>query len=120
MRKSFVLELFVAVQAAVLLVAGAATLWWAQDLMHWLIAMIGEERALGADNVVRLQNGGRLLTNPGAMVRWMVPFWILGTVQMSSAMTMLGLWRKLTRLPSRTCDISTASESPEFSESPGE
>ena len=59
--------------AVVLLVAGIATLWWSQDLMRVLIHSVGEERALGAANVIRPEGGGILLTNPRAMVRWMIP-----------------------------------------------
>lgn len=51
--------------------------------------MVGEERALGAGNVVRGDNGELFLTNPGAMLRWSVPFWILGAVQISAACTLL-------------------------------
>src|SRR4051794_35553585 len=94
MVKSIVLATFVFSQAAVLLGAGAATLWWSSELMKWLIWLVGEERALGAENVVHLENGATLLTNPYGMIRWMVPFWFLGMVQISSAVTLVWLWSR--------------------------
>lgn len=81
---------FVSGQAVVLFVAGLATLWWSQDLMTWLIHIVGEERALGSENVVITQDGGRLLTNPGAMVLWTLPFLILGFVQLVAAVILFG------------------------------
>lgn len=60
--------------------------------MAWLIRTIGEERALGTANVVRLQGGGTLLTNPSGMVKWMLPFWLLGSAQISAAVTLVWLW----------------------------
>lgn len=83
---SFVLGL-----AAVLIVSGLATLYWSQDLMRWLISIVGEERALGAGNVIHREGGGGLVTNPAAMVRWMLPFWLLGAIQIVSAVTLLWL-----------------------------
>ncbi len=47
-------------------------------LMLLLIHFVGEERALGPQNVYRLDDGAVLLTNPGAMVMWMLPFLALG------------------------------------------
>jgi hypothetical protein len=94
MVKSIVLGAFVLCQAAVLLGAGVAVLWWSHDLMLWLIWMVGEERALGAQNVVRQENGAKLLTNPGGMVRWMLPFWFLGSVQITAAFTLVWLWSR--------------------------
>ncbi len=92
MWKSILVAAFILSQAAMLLAAGVATLWWSEDLMGWLIYMVGEERALGADNVVHIENGGKLLTNPGAMMRWTIPFWVLGMVQIAAAITLVGLW----------------------------
>jgi hypothetical protein len=92
MAKSILLTTFVLGQAAVLLMAGTATLWWSSDLMLWLIWHVGEERALGAENVVRLEDGATLLTNPGGMIRWTVPFWFLGLVQIVAAFTLVWLW----------------------------
>lgn len=92
MVRSWPFGAFVLSQALVLLAAGIATVVWSQDLMVWLIHLVGEERALGAGNVVYLEGGGKLLTNPSAMVRWMVPFWLLGTVQVSAALTLVYLW----------------------------
>jgi hypothetical protein len=92
MWKSILVAAFIVSQAAVLLAAGVATLWWSEELMGWLIYMVGEERALGADNVIHLENGGKLLTNPGAMIRWTIPFWVLGMVQTTAAITLVGLW----------------------------
>jgi len=83
---------FVLSQAIILLAAGAATLWWSSDLMLWLIRLVGEEYALGPQNVIRLEDGGSLLTNPAAMIRWTTPFWFLGTVQFTTALTLVGQW----------------------------
>jgi hypothetical protein len=93
MAKSILLAVAVLAQAAVLLVAGIATLWWSFDLQEWLIWMVGEEYALGAENVIHLEGGGKLLTNPSAMIRWTVPFWFLGFVQITGAVTLVWLWR---------------------------
>jgi len=87
--KPVLLLAFYSLQAAILIVAGCATLWWADSLMLWLIWTVGEERALGAESVVHLEGGGRLLTNPGAMILWSIPFWILGCVQISAGATLL-------------------------------
>ncbi len=95
-----IVELF---QSLVLLLAGAATLWWSEDLMLLLISLVGEETALGAQNVIRLENGGKLLTNPGAMLRWMMPFWFLGLVALSAALT-LG-WRGYRSLTTRSSSV---------------
>jgi hypothetical protein len=84
--------------SAVLIAGGAATLWWSGDLMLWLIRMVGEEGALGADNVIRNQNGV-LLTNPLAMARWMAPFWIAGLVQIAAGITLAWffVWKRTGR-----------------------
>jgi len=87
--KTLLLVLFYSVQAVTLIVAGCATLWWSEPLMVWLIWLIGEERALGADNVIHTEGGGKLLTNPVAMMKWTIPFWILGCVQISAGFTLL-------------------------------
>ena len=89
---SAVLAGLVCGQAVLLLTAGLATFWWSEDLMIWLIHRVGEDRALGAGNVVRQPGGGLLLTNPGAMVRWTLPIWAWGVVQIGAAGTLLGLW----------------------------
>ncbi len=80
MAKSITLALLVLGQAIVLLLAGSVALWWSSNLMLWLIHLVGEERALGASNVIHQEGGGLLLTNPTGMVRWMLPFWLLGSV----------------------------------------
>jgi len=43
-----------------------------------LIALIGPERALGASNVWHEPDGSVLMTNPGAMLFWCLPFLALG------------------------------------------
>ena len=93
MVRSTVCTVFILSQIVVLLAAGVATLWWSQSLMFWLIHMVGEERALGSGNVIRLENGAKLLTNPSAMVRWMAPFWFLGVAQITAAVTLVWLSR---------------------------
>jgi hypothetical protein len=97
MWKSVLVAALILSQAAVLLAAGVATLWWSEELMGWLIYMVGEERVLGADNVIHLENGGKLLTNPVAMMRWTIPFWVLGMVQITAAITLVGLWASCRR-----------------------
>jgi hypothetical protein len=92
MARSILLTVFVLGQAAVLLAAGTATLWWSSELMLWLIRLVGEERALGAENVIRLEDGATLLTNPEGMIRWTMPFWFLGLVQFMAALTLVWLW----------------------------
>jgi hypothetical protein len=92
MARSVLVAAIVFSQAAVLLFAGVATLWWSSELMRWLIWLIGEERALGSRNVIHLEGEGRLLTNPAAMVRWTFPFWFLGFVQITAAATLVWLW----------------------------
>jgi hypothetical protein len=63
------------------LVGGLALLWGSQDAMLMLIHWVGEERALGTQNVIPQPDGGKLLTNPGAMFRWMVLIWAVGASQ---------------------------------------
>ncbi len=99
MLRTALSAVFVLGQAAALLAAGAATLWWSQDLMTLLIHVVGEERALGASNVIRREDGSTLLTNPGGMILWTMPFWSLGCLQITAALTLVGLWRG--RLTSR-------------------
>ncbi len=97
MVRSLFLATLVLGQAIVLLAAGVATLWWSSDLMLWLIHLVGEEWVLGADNVITVEGGGKLLTNPGGMMRWTLPFWFLGAVQIAGAITLVSLW--LSRRP---------------------
>jgi hypothetical protein len=67
--------------------------------MHWLISLVGEEYALGAKNVIRTEDGGVLLTNPVGMIRWTLPFWFLGFLQITAALTLA--WLGVGRLSSR-------------------
>ena len=92
MLRTALFAAFVLGQATALFAAGTATLWWSQDLMTLLIHLVGEERALGANNVIRREDGSTLLTNPVGMILWMVPFWFLGCLQVTSALTLVGLW----------------------------
>ncbi|MDR3622606.1 MAG: hypothetical protein P4L85_24860 [Paludisphaera borealis] len=98
MWKPVLLASIVFTQAAFLILAGLATLWWSEDLMGLLIHLVGEEYALGPQSVIRLEDGSKLLTNPGAMIRWTTPFWALGFLQIASAFTLIGLWRRRRRL----------------------
>jgi hypothetical protein len=95
MTKSALLATLILGQAATLTVTGFATIWWSQDLMTWLIYLVGEERALGAGNVIHVNGGGKLLTNPAAMFRWTIPFWAFGALQITSALTLVALWVRL-------------------------
>jgi hypothetical protein len=40
--------------------------WWTDNLMLLFVSRIGEERAHGADCVSHIENGCKLLTNPGS------------------------------------------------------
>jgi len=97
MTRSTLLATLIYSQAAALLAAGIVTIWWSENLMTWLIYLVGEERALGAGNVIHQEAGGVLLTNPSAMVRWMIPFWVLGAIQITSSLSLVALWACLTR-----------------------
>jgi hypothetical protein len=92
--RRILLAAVVLAQAVALFMAGLATLWWSQDLMSWLIWMVGEEYALGPASVIHLEGGGKLLTNPSAMVRWMLPFWFLGFIQITGAVSLIWLLGK--------------------------
>ena len=94
MVKAMILTALVWGHAVVMLAAGVATFWWSQDLMGLLLHLVGEERALGAANVVPLEGAGKLLTNPTAMIGWMLPFWFLGTAQVSAAVMLVWLWSR--------------------------
>jgi hypothetical protein len=90
MLKKFVGS-FVFFQVVLLLAAGFLTAWYSGDLMTFLIHMVGEERALGRDSVIRRPDGSLLLTNPGAMALWTMPVLLLAAVQVSSAFTLAWL-----------------------------
>jgi hypothetical protein len=71
------------------LLASAAAVWWqSSELMLWLIHRIGEERALGEGAVIR-EPGGVLLTNPGGMVAWTLPFWGLSLLLLAGGVLLL-------------------------------
>jgi hypothetical protein len=63
-------------------------------MMKCLIWVVGEEFALGARSVIRLENGATLITNPVAQMKWTMPFWAIGVLQVSSAFTLVWLWRR--------------------------
>ncbi len=92
MKKRRLATVLVLGQAVALLMAGGVTFWYSQELMLWLIHQVGEEQALGSGNVVHLDFGAKLLTNPGAMVFWMLPIWMLGFVHITSAVSLVILW----------------------------
>jgi len=78
---------------ALILVVAECLVWFeAGDLMLLLIRKVGEERALGKEGVIRLEGGGTLLTNPGAMIRWTMPFWGLGTVMVLGRLLLMFPW----------------------------
>jgi hypothetical protein len=63
-------------------VVGAIILiWCSQDAMLVLVHWLGEERALGPQNVIVQPNGSKLLTNPSAMTRWVMLIWTVGLCQ---------------------------------------
>ncbi len=63
---------------AFLCLSGMVVFWHSDWLMLWLIHEVGEEKALGAENVIRTESGEVLLTNPTGMIRWTLPFRGLG------------------------------------------
>ncbi len=58
--------------------AGAFLIVTCQGWGFWLIDIVGPERALGAANVRREPDGSVLMTNPGGMLLWCLPFLVLG------------------------------------------
>ncbi|SIO15644.1 hypothetical protein SAMN05444166_2742 [Singulisphaera sp. GP187] len=70
-------------------IGGLVLLWGSEDAMQVLIHWIGEERALGASFVIRQADGSTLLTNPGAMVRWMSLIWVVGLSQIAAGVSLL-------------------------------
>ena len=74
------------------LIGKAVLLWGSQDAMLVLIHWIGEERALGPRSVIRNPDGSTLLTNPGAMAKWVFLIWAVGASQVISG---LGLLRRI-------------------------
>ena len=87
--KSLITTTLLFLQSLSLIALGCFTLWYSQPLTFWLISIIGEERALGKDSVVRLDTGEVLLTNPGAMGVWVLPFLVVGCIQISSGVMLL-------------------------------
>jgi hypothetical protein len=49
-------------------VTGAAVLLMSQSIALWTISLVGPKTVLGSDHVLRLPEGGSLLTNPGKIV----------------------------------------------------
>jgi len=79
------------VVTGVLTLAGALTLLWGStDAMAVLIHWVGEERALGPRSVIRQPGGGTLLTNPSAMMRWVLLIWAVGFSQAVAGVFLIG------------------------------
>jgi hypothetical protein len=72
-----------------LIVAGILVLSWSDFLMTWLIHLVGEEKALGAQNVIRKPDGTVWLTNPVGMMKWSLPFLIPGLAALVSGMALI-------------------------------
>jgi hypothetical protein len=71
-------------------VVGAIILiWGSQDTMLVVIHWLGEERALGPQNVIVQPNGSKLLTNPSAMARWTMLIWTVGLSQIVAGLNLL-------------------------------
>ncbi len=94
MFKSVGIKILIFGQSLGLFSAGLFTMWYSDDLMSWLIWLVGEEYALGEDSVIMLENGSKLLTNPTAMLIWTLPIWALGLLQISAAVTLVWLGLK--------------------------
>lgn len=92
MLKSILLAGIVLVHVALLVAAGGATLYWARDLMPWVIHMVGEGRALGPGGVIYFEDGREMLNDPEGMFGWTVAIMALGFVQITAALTLYGLW----------------------------
>lgn len=89
-RSLSVITALLGILAGLLSIAGgAALLWGSQDAMTVLIHWIGEERALGPRSVVRQPDGSALLTNPGAMARWVFLIWAVGASQVVAGACLL-------------------------------
>jgi hypothetical protein len=86
--------------SAILLLTGMLTLYRSQDLMTWLIWVVGEEKALGAQNVIREPGGAVLLTNPRAMMFWAIPFFLLGILQLLTGIAGITILCLRSRRPS--------------------
>jgi hypothetical protein len=70
--------------------AGAIILiWGSQDAMLVLIHWLGEERALGPQNVIIQPDGSKLLTNPSAMANWVMMIWTVGASQIVAGLNLL-------------------------------
>jgi hypothetical protein len=68
------------VGAALGIVGGVLAIAFHDQGMLALIYLVGEEKALGPENVVRLPDGAVLLTNPGAMIWYSLPYLIGGVL----------------------------------------
>jgi hypothetical protein len=88
------------VLSAILIVTGMLTLYRSQNLMTWLIWVVGEEKALGAQNVIREPGGAVWLTNPRAMMFWAIPFLLFGMLQLLAGIAGITILCLRSRRPS--------------------
>jgi len=92
--------------ATILFILGMLLFYYSNDAMLLLIYYVGEEEALGAENVTRLPEGGALLTNPEGMLKWMLPFLvpalgliIVGVLLLTRDFVGLVKWLRSTKSP---------------------
>lgn len=69
---------------------GVVLLWGINDVLIILLHWVGEEWALGPQNVIRDPDGRILLTNPSAMARWSIPIWAVALSQIGTGVYVLG------------------------------
>jgi hypothetical protein len=72
------------------ILGGLVTLWGEQDVLSILLYWVGEEWALGTQNVIRDADGRVFLTNPGAMMRWAILIWAVAFSQIGTGVYVLG------------------------------
>lgn len=63
-----------------MIVGGTVCVFSNKIVFPGLEVVLGIERIVGKDNVVYLDGGGYLYTNPGAMVRWIAGVVLVGVV----------------------------------------
>ena len=72
-----------------LLVGSAVAVFSQKIVFPGLEVLIGIEAIVGADNVVYLEEGGYLYTNPGAMCRWISSVALVGVLMAAGGIVLL-------------------------------
>ncbi|MFH1024172.1 MAG: hypothetical protein V1809_12400 [Planctomycetota bacterium] len=72
----------------ILMIAGIAIVAFSNKVVFpGLEILLGIETIVGKDNVFRLENGGYLFTNPGAMARWIAAVAGVGILVFGAGLT---------------------------------